>query len=779
MDEITDDLKQLNINDKKKNKKNKHKDRGKDNNNKEDKEKPKEELTEEEKFREELNEISNKIKTLKLFFTKNESKNVLEDKIENFIFLEKIVDFNKIKQKIIEYLNSEDIFAFLFETWEKIINFYTSANSKNEKSNNIIIVDDFDYEEKDKKTKIKRADYAFNKMLMNLYFFVPKIISNTKDESFKNKITDTIFPNIHMIKLIEYGEHFLYYFINIFDIKDNLKKRFEKEYKEQFDVNINNSLCFGINLINLLDLQEMYPLEKIFKIISDNYILISYRTYSLLVKAYIKNEDKKRFIIIDHLFKLLEENKNLFTYRLVYDLINNDFKDYEKKNELILKFVKSLKINFDKIIRINSIENAIYYCKLIFENASIFDESVVKQARVYICEQYFNNLKPNEWKENLNKLILFEYNDLKDYLSFDNLETYYYKISLKNPDLIKILKFMPLEIPKILKDLQKDKNYEGGVKIIRTFDLPYKKVPEFFINERLYKFFNYKITVCKEENNPYTLIEYCLISQKTFDVSIVQLVNRYFKYYQKDKFFLYVINEVYYGAIDNKYNFNKKVKKEIDVLFSKTKYVDIYTFKDHFGPIEKNSMQINQKKTNVIFIDKVINFENMLKLYFVNSKYIGIDTEWQQSMKIKDEIDLSIMQLSTDDDKCCIILDMLKLKNDKRFIEVFKKYFTGKIFVGFSFDRNDFEVLPLELKDFFGDSKCCTVYDLVVIYHQKYLEKCASLKNVSEELLGESICKYEQCSDWNLRPLSKCQLHYAALDALICIKLYKKMLDDS
>jgi hypothetical protein len=578
-----------------------------------------------------------------------------------------------------------------------------------------------------------------------------------------------------MIKSIEDGENFLYHFINIFDIKDNLKKKFEKEYKEKFDININNSLCFGINLINALDLQEMYPLEKIIKIISENYLFISYRTYSLLVKTYIKNDDKKKFLIIDYLFKLIEEDKNLFNFRLVYDIINNDFKFDEKKDELIIKFVKSIKINFDKIIRINSIENAIYYCKLIFENSDLFDESLINQAREYICKQYFNNLKPNEWKENLNKLNLLEYNDLKNYLFYDNLESYYYKISLNSPDLIKILKFMPMDIPKILIDFQKDKNYEGGVKIIRTFDLPYNKVPEFFINERMYKYFNYKISRCKDEDNPYTLIEYCLISQKTFDISIQQILNRYFKYFQQDNFYLYVINELYYGAIDKKYKMNKKVKREIIDLFNNIKYKDNYTFEDYFGPIDNNCMQIDANKTKVVFIDKVTKLESVLKQYFINSKYIGIDTEWQQSMTIKDEINLSIMQLSTDDDKCCIILDMLELKEDKRFIEMFKKYFTGKIFVGFSFDKNDLEVLPLELKNFFEDTRCCAVYDLVLIYQQKYLEKCSSLKAVSEELLGKSMCKIEQCSDWNIRPLSKCQMHYAALDALICIKLYKKI----
>ena len=559
-----------------------------------------------------------------------------------------------------------------------------------------------------------------------------------------------------------------------------MKSKIEKEYKEQVNQIVNNNIGFGLNLINAFDLQEMFPLEKVFKILLNNCSLISYRLYSLLAKTYIKKDEQKKYLIIDKLFELIEEKNNLFDFELVYNLVNNDFKDSEKRDDFIKKFINGIKIDFECPIKENTLKNAIYYCKLIFENPHLFTEEEKDNAAEYICDKYFNNIKDKDWNiKNLNKLDLFEYNDLKKHLSLENLNKFYNQLPLSDIEIfMRTSKFMPRDAYKLLKGLSKKKNYEGGVKIIKKLNLPYESVPLYFIDEKIYKFFGYKITNCRDENNPYNLIEYCLISQKTLDISILQLLQRYNnnKNSSSAEFYLYVINELYYRSYDRRLKLSKKIKRRIEDLFIGIKYKDIYTFKDYFGPIEKNCFQINPSKTKVLFIDNVYELEKTLKTYFINSKYIGIDSEWQQSFSIKEEVEVSIIQLSTDDEKCCIILDMISLKYDKNFYAIFKKYFIGKIFVGFSLDKNDLVVFPPELKEFFEDSNSCTIYDLCIIYNQKYLKKCSSLKVVTEELLGQRLCKVEQCSDWNLRPLSLTKLHYAALDALICIGLFKKML---
>ena len=49
------------------------------------------------------------------------------------------------------------------------------------------------------------------------------------------------------------------------------------------------------------------------------------------------------------------------------------------------------------------------------------------------------------------------------------------------------------------------------------------------------------------------------------------------------------------------------------------------------------------------------------------------------------------------------------------------------------------------------------------------------LAKVAEKVFGQPICKKEQMSNWERRPLRLTQQHYAALDAYILVRLVSKM----
>ena len=132
-------------------------------------------------------------------------------------------------------------------------------------------------------------------------------------------------------------------------------------------------------------------------------------------------------------------------------------------------------------------------------------------------------------------------------------------------------------------------------------------------------------------------------------------------------------------------------------------------------------MSFSKNEINVILINNTKELIENYEFYYKNSEYIGIDTEWRDSLCIYIKTQTAIMQLSDYDGKNIFILDILELIKEQNFKNIFENLFKEKTFISFGFN-GDLETLPDELNNFFkGRAK---IIDITDLYQIKFLEKC-------------------------------------------------------
>ena len=115
---------------------------------------------------------------------------------------------------------------------------------------------------------------------------------------------------------------------------------------------------------------------------------------------------------------------------------------------------------------------------------------------------------------------------------------------------------------------------------------------------------------------------------------------------------------------------------------------------------------------------------------------------------------------------------MINLSKDKNFVKVFKEIFTDKKIIGFDL-KDDLLNLPDDIMNNLKEKN--EIIDIRDIYRIATFENPKGFSDLCKEFFGKPLCKYEQCSNWEKRPLRQSQLHYAALDAIYCSLLFKKL----
>ncbi len=550
--------------------------------------------------------------------------------------------------------------------------------------------------------------------------------------------------NFYIISPYDFYENFL----ECFQIKDELFKHFqlmkEEDLKNYFK-DRNNSIYF----VKYFKIQNNYSFKN-FKIVEDKTSLIInlYSVYNsskqelLDLNDYILPKIPKKSIHFQDLNRIFNGNQ-YFTQDIKKTFVNNYMKEItgNEKDPLYSKFCSFI------------FKNNLEMCIDFFNKKNFLEDLVYKLNYIESAMAIIKTYTP-EKKKSLNKSLLTK---ILNSLNFENIS-----------DIKLILELIPEEINQVINDYLDDHNTKNLKQLIKLMKIEDKlnesqcseiektNIRGFFYN-RVGKFLDNQIDVLVELVN----------DQNEFDI-FLPIVLKELKGEKKNEKLSYILSYAKSNGLLIP-DFNKKTNKLIQKALN-TEPLEIQ--KDFFGPRTKDCISFTREEIKVIFVNLCSDLVKYFSLYFKDTEFIGIDSEWKETLKIKQKTKTAIIQLSDYDGKNVLILDMIALYKDKSFEKTFIDLFKNKKFISFGFE-SDLINMSKEIEDFFKEQ--VQMYDIEKLYQVKYFEKAPSFSKVCEKVLGKNLCKYEQCSNWEKRPLRESQLHYAALDAIICCLIFKKL----
>ncbi|EDQ84965.1 uncharacterized protein MONBRDRAFT_29632 [Monosiga brevicollis MX1] len=155
---------------------------------------------------------------------------------------------------------------------------------------------------------------------------------------------------------------------------------------------------------------------------------------------------------------------------------------------------------------------------------------------------------------------------------------------------------------------------------------------------------------------------------------------------------------------------------------------------------------------------------------------LGLDSEWKPRTLSHADEPVAILQLATRD--ALVILDTLALPSssyDPWLLQLWTDETVVK--TGFAFKGD-----MTKLRHSAPSARCFEALHAFVELEHAAKAYCAdwgaSLGSLTATVFGRHLNKVDRMSDWSQRPLTKRQLHYAALDAWICVKLLERLLTE-
>lgn len=180
----------------------------------------------------------------------------------------------------------------------------------------------------------------------------------------------------------------------------------------------------------------------------------------------------------------------------------------------------------------------------------------------------------------------------------------------------------------------------------------------------------------------------------------------------------------------------------------------------------------------------------LLSQALATSVLLGIDTETKPNfIANKPRHKTSLIQIATRSaggQECVFVVDLLHICPSQQMsqllnealLEVGTRRNCIKIGQGLAQDFNEMCVAYPMMNGFRVVHNILETFNFMK-YLQPELTHTLSLKTLVKQYLNCNLVKTQQMSDWSRRPLTDEQLHYAACDALVLLRLYDAMCCDA
>ena len=151
--------------------------------------------------------------------------------------------------------------------------------------------------------------------------------------------------------------------------------------------------------------------------------------------------------------------------------------------------------------------------------------------------------------------------------------------------------------------------------------------------------------------------------------------------------------------------------------------------------------------------------------YLNRHEIVGVDTETRPCFRKGQVHKVALLQISTED--TCFLFRLNKIGMPS-FLQDF---LTNDILkIGLSL-RDDFKMLRRRKDMQTEEGNWIELQDYVV----RFGIEDRSLQKIYANLFGMKISKGQRLSNWEAETFTEAQMHYAAIDAWACVKIYKRL----